>query len=114
MKIWFTEYNFVDPQKKVFRTWADGVLAAEMSLNFLQENRIELICFYDMIGKTGNEVVFYNLQGHGSANSGLDQFALTAAGWAMSLLGDTIYGMKQFQQLTSDPSQLITSTNTPT
>ncbi len=162
MKIWFTEYNFVDPQKKVFRTWADGVLAAEMSLNFLQENHIELICFYDMIGKTGNEVVFYNLRGQGSANSGLDQFALTAAGWAMSLLGDTIYGMtsaqqlsfgsipaplgwiftngttrrafiinsssesfawenistisgmKQFQQLTSDPSQLITSTNTPT
>ncbi len=162
MRIWFTEYNFVDPQRKVFRSWADGVLAAEMSLNFLQENRIELICFYDMIGKTGNEVVFYNLQGQGSANSGLDQFALTAAGWSMSLLGDTIYGMtsaqqlsfgstpaplgwiftngttrkafiinsssesfawenistisgmKQFQQLTSDPSQLITSTSTPT
>lgn len=99
MKVWITEYNFVDPKKKVFRTWADGVLAAEMSLNFLQENRIELICFYDMIGKTGNEVVFYDLAGQGSGNPGLDPYALTAAGWAMSLLGDAIHGMTAAQQL---------------
>jgi hypothetical protein len=99
LNIWITEYNFVDPKQKVFRTWADGILAAEMSLNFLQENRIELICYYDMIGKTGNEVVFYDLSGQGSGNPGLDQYALTAAGWSMSLLGNAIHAMTSAQQL---------------
>lgn len=99
LNIWITEYNFVDPKQKVFRTWADGILAADMSLNFLHENRIELICYYDMIGKTGNEVVFYDLSGQGSGNPGLDQYALTAAGWSMSLLSNAIHGMTSAQQL---------------
>ena len=102
MNVWITEYNLVDPKQKVFRTWTDGVLAAQMSLNFLQSPRVERICFYDMIGKTGNEVVFYDLTGQASAHPGLSQFALTAAGWTMSLLGEAIHGMTSAQQLSFD------------
>jgi hypothetical protein len=99
LHVWISEYNFVDPKQKIFRTWADGIMAAEMSLNFLRENRVELICFYDMIGKTGNEAIFYDLSDQGSGNSGLDQYALTAAGWSMSLLGNALHGMTSAQQL---------------
>jgi len=97
MKLWITEYNFVDPSKQVFYRWIDGIFAAEMTLNFLAEARTELVCFYDMIGKTGNEVIFYNQQGGG--NSTLAPFALTAAGWSMRLLCDTIYAMTSAQPL---------------
>jgi hypothetical protein len=99
MKVWFTEYNFVDPAKKVFRTWIDGVLAAKMSLILLEEDRSELACFYDMIGMSGNEVLFYSRQTQGTTDAPLALYALTAAGWAMRLLGDTIYGMTSAQRI---------------
>ena len=59
-----------------------------MSLTFLEEERTELACFYDMIGKSGYEVISSN-----------QQFALTAAGWAMRLLGDTMKGMISAQEI---------------
>lgn len=98
MKVWITEYNFVDPSKQVFYRWIDGVFAAQMSLNFLAETRTELVCFYDMIGNTGNEVIFYDRQSQGGG-SRLAPFALTAAGWSMRLLCDTIHNMTSAQPL---------------
>ena len=59
-----------------------------MSLTFLEEGRSDLACFYDMIGKSGYEVIPSN-----------QQFALTAAGWAMRLLGDTMKGMTSAQAI---------------
>jgi hypothetical protein len=82
MKVWFTEYNIVDPTNAVFHTWIHGIFAAKMSLTFLEEERSELVCFYDMIGKSGYEVISSN-----------QQFAPTAAGWSMRLLGDTMRDM---------------------
>jgi hypothetical protein len=82
MKVWFTEYNIVDTTKTVFYTWIHGIFAAKMSLTFLEEERTDLACFYEMIGKSGYEVISSN-----------QQFALTAAGWSMRLLGDTMKGM---------------------
>lgn len=99
MKLWITEFNFVDPSKQVFYKWIDGIFAARMSLNFLAEERTELVCYYDMVGKTGNEVIFYNQQSQGSGNSSLAPFALTAAGWSMRLLGDTLHSMTSAQQI---------------
>jgi hypothetical protein len=88
MKVWFTEYNIVDTTNDVFHTWIHGIFAAKMSLTFLEEERTELACFYDMIGKSGYEVISSN-----------QQFALTAAGWAMRLLGDTMKGMISAQEI---------------
>jgi hypothetical protein len=105
MKVWFTEYNFVDPAKKVFRSWIDGVLAAKMSLTFLEEDRSELACFYDMIGMSGNEVIFYSRQTQGTRAAPLAPYALTAAGWALRLLGETIYGMTAVQRMPFSSSQ---------
>jgi hypothetical protein len=88
MKVWFTEYNIVDTTNDVFHTWIHGIFAAKMSLTFLEEERTELACYYDMIGKSGYEVISSN-----------QQFALTAAGWAMRLLGDTMKGMVSAQEI---------------
>lgn len=98
MKVWITEYNFVDPSNNVFHTWIHGVFAAKMSLTFLEEVRTELVCFYDMIGKIGYETIFYNRQTQGGDNSP-PPYGLTAAGWAMRLLGDTMQGMTSAQKL---------------
>lgn len=99
MKVWFTEYNLVDAANQVFHTWIHGILVAEMSLNFLAEDRSELACYYDMIGKTGSEAIFYDRQSQGADNSPLPQFALTAAGLAMRLLADTMQGMTSARQI---------------
>jgi hypothetical protein len=99
MKLWITEYNFVDASKQVFYRWIDGVYAVKMSLTFLEEARTQLACYYDMIGKTGNEVIFYDQQAQGSGGSTPAPFALTAAGWAMRLLGDALGGMTSAQRL---------------
>ncbi len=88
MKVWFTEYNIVDKSNDVFHTWIHGISAAKMSLTFLEEERTELACFYEMIGKSGYEVI-----------SSSQQYALTAAGWSMRLLGDTMKGMISAQKI---------------
>lgn len=88
MKVWFTEYNIVDTTNDVFHTWIHGIFAVKMSLTFLEEEHTELACFYDMIGKSGYEVISSN-----------QQFALTAAGWAMRLLGNTMKGMISAQEI---------------
>lgn len=104
LKIWITEYNFVDPSKQVFYKWIDGVFAAKMSLSFLVDERTELACYYDMIGKTGNEVIYYDNQGGDS--SPLAPFALTAAGWSMRLLAEATHGMTEAQPITFDTGAL--------
>jgi hypothetical protein len=88
MKVWFTEYNIVDTTNQVFHTWIHGIFAAKMSLTFLEDERSDLACFYDMIGKSGYEVISYN-----------QQFTPTAAGWSMRLLGDTMKGMRLAQKI---------------
>jgi hypothetical protein len=88
MRVWFTEYNIVDTTNDVFYTWIHGIFAAKMSLTFLDEERSELACFYDMIGKSGYEVISSN-----------QEFAPTAAGWAMRLIGDTMKGMTSARKM---------------
>ncbi len=107
LKLWITEYNFVDPSKQVFYRWVDGVFAAQMSLNFLVEERTELVCYYDMIGSTGNEVIFYDRQSGGNGGSDLAPFALTAAGWSMRLLSDATHAMTSAQPLTFSSNSVL-------
>src|SRR5215471_13672927 len=106
MKLWFTEYNFVDASHEVFHTWIHGVFATKMTLTFLEEDRTELACFYDMIGKTGNEAIFYDQQNQVGGNLP-SQYGLTAAGWTMRLLGDTIKGMTSAQNLSLSSTTTI-------
>jgi len=98
MNIWLTEYNLVSANN-VFYTWIHGVIVAQMTLSYLSEPRTELVCFYDMIGKTGNEVIYYSQSG-----GPLAPFAPTAAGWVMRLLGDTMQGMNSAQPLSLNSS----------
>ncbi|HLI87291.1 MAG TPA: hypothetical protein VKV37_01305 [Ktedonobacteraceae bacterium] len=112
MKAWLTEYNLVDNSSEnwsgpfqVFRNWIHGVVVAGMTLSYLEQNNVELVCFFDMVGRTGNEVVFYDPQGQ---NDPLPQYALTAAGWSLRLLGNTMHGMTSAQPISlSSPSSTV-------
>jgi hypothetical protein len=103
MKAWLTEYNVVDTSSsnwsgpfQVFRNWIHGVVVAGMTLGYLEQSNVELVCFFDMVGRTGNEVVFYDPQGQ---NDPLPQYALTAAGWSLRLLGSAMHGMTSAQPI---------------
>ena len=105
LKVWITEYNFSGATDNLFRTWIHGVLVANMSLSFLEEERTELICYYDMIGNLGYEAIFTNWHG---GSSSLAPYARTAAGWTLSLLGETTRGMTSVRRI-SLSSQTVSS-----
>lgn len=105
VKVWLTEYNLVNADH-VFRTWIHGIAAANMTLTYLAEDRIELVCYFDMLGKVGDEAVFYDRAQSG--NDPLPPYTFTASGWTLRLLGETLQGMNSAQQLA-----FASSSNTP-
>ncbi len=100
MKVWLTEYN-LNNANDISYTWIHGLSAAQMTLTFLQEHLVELVCFYDMIGARGFETIFYNQQG---GDTILKQFTPTASGWTMRLLGSTMQGMTSAEPLSFSSS----------
>lgn len=106
MKVWITEYNFTGSTDSLFHTWIHGVLVANMSLSFLEEERTELVCYYDMLGNLGYEAIFSDWRG--GSSSSLAPYALTAAGYALRLLGETIRGMTSAKKI-SFSSQTVSS-----
>lgn len=96
MKVWVTEYNLVNASN-LFRTWIHGLSVAQMTLSYLADDRVELVCFFDMIGAAGDEAYFYDL----TPNSGdqLPPYTPTASAWTLGLLGKALRGMTSAQQL---------------
>ncbi|QBD75835.1 hypothetical protein EPA93_07375 [Ktedonosporobacter rubrisoli] len=105
MKVWVTEYNLIDNKQSpflVFRKWLHGVLVSYMTLSYLSDKRTELVSFYDMLGKTGNETFF--LDRSESSDDPLDNYTPTAAGRTLLLLGDTLAGMSSATPIIFDQS----------
>jgi hypothetical protein len=107
MEVWFTEYNVNDMIGTFHRTWIQGITTTVMTLAYLEDNRVSLVCLYDMIGKTGFESFFYDSKGQGASGTSLAQYSLTADGWSMRLLNDTMRGMTSAQKMSFNPNPLI-------
>jgi len=46
---WITEYNVFDKKHCIHSTWAQGLMAASMTLSFLNDSTIKLINFHSMV-----------------------------------------------------------------
>ncbi|GAB4529412.1 MAG: hypothetical protein Tsb0014_11310 [Pleurocapsa sp.] len=110
-KIWITEYNlFGDifqngsnkPQPRVAGSWAHGLYNMAMSLLFLEEPRIELICNHSLIEGSIFGAVLANKNSFVNPineNEITEPFSLSATGSALSLLGEASKDMQFASQI---------------
>jgi hypothetical protein len=110
-QIWITEYNLYEdifengkdkPEPRVAGSWAHGLYNLSMSLLFLEEPRIELICNHSLLESSifgailANDRSFVN---PAATNTTTEALSLSATGMALSLLADATIGMEQAQQI---------------
>ena len=109
-KIWLTEYNLKEKifdsnrgkKPRVMGSWAHGMYTMAMSLLFLEDERIELICNHMLIGNSlfasilANEKSFVNPSDETVLATPL---SLSATGSALRLLGDATEGMNAATQI---------------
>lgn len=112
LNLWFTEYNLSDGIGNLAHTWLQGLCAASITLTYLEAPQTSLACLYDMIGRSGFEAVYFDKRGapgkHASVTQ-LQQYELTAVGYTMRLLANTIAGMNSAQQIAFNPNPLLMS-----
>lgn len=115
MNIWFTEYNLEDRIGVIRGTWLHGILAALITLTFLEEKRTELVSYYDTIGTTGFEILFPNDHAfQGIINRSAIKttpYDLTATGIAMREVSTAMHGMTSAQRMSFHPNPQLVDSN---
>jgi hypothetical protein len=107
MEVWYTEYNLNGSTANIIHRWIHGICAASITLTYLEDEHTALVSFYDMIGKSGYEAIYYDRNWGGNNKTGLAQYSLTAVGYAMRLLASTLSGMTSAQKMTFSPNPLL-------
>lgn len=113
-KIWITEYNLRETkpdnqnqeQPKVAGTWAHGLYSAAMSMVFLEDSRVELICNHLLAGHPHFAAVI-DKKAPGIPRS----FNLSASGSALRLLGDATEEMTSAQKINFPETYLLKGKN---
>jgi hypothetical protein len=110
-KIWVTEYNLFEdifqdgsdkPRPRVAGSWAHGLYNMAMSLLFLEEPRIELICNHSLIEGSIFGAIFANDKSFVNPvneNETTEPLSLSATGSALSLLGEATKDMQFASQI---------------
>lgn len=95
-ELWFTEYNIIDRtnQADVAYAWIHGIYATAITLSLLEQNQSYLVCFFEMVGQTGFETIFYGQGLQRNSGVSLPSYGLTSSGYTMSLLADAMKGMQ--------------------
>ena len=57
-ELWLTEYNLFDRVGPVRGTWAHGLFAVTLALNFLRDDRIQILTFHQLDGPATFSTVF--------------------------------------------------------
>lgn len=102
IEAWITEYGLFEREGPVHGTWTQGLYNACLTLLFLEEDRIKLVCNHNLTGGDPSFVALY-----ASANGLSDRpdkpkttpFALAGSGAGLSLLGKAMTGMTSKQKL---------------
>ena len=108
-KIWLTEYNLMDKgvagtmgqQYKVIGSWAHGLYTMAMSLVFLEEPRVEIMCNHVLIGNSRFAAILADeksLLDPKNKNSATP-LSLSATGSALQPLVDSTAGMSTAHQI---------------
>ena len=109
-KIWLTEYNLMDKgvagtrgeQYKIIGSWAHGLYAMAMSLAFLEEPRVEIMCNHVLIGNSRFAAILADeksLLNPDNENTSATPLSLSATGSALQLLAEATAGMSTAQQI---------------
>lgn len=95
-ELWFTEYNIIDRtnQADIAYAWIHGIYATAMTLSLLEQSQSYLVCFFEMVGQTGFETIYYGQGLKRNSGVSLPTYGLTASGYTMSLLADAMKGMQ--------------------
>ena len=108
-KIWLTEYNLMDKgvagtrgqQYRVIGSWAHGLYTMAMSLAFLEEPRVEIMCNHVLIGNSRFAAILADeksLLDPKNKNSATP-LSLSATGSALQPLIDSTAGMSTARQI---------------
>lgn len=109
-KIWITEYNLFEKifdenkekqDPKMMGSWAHGLYTLAMSLTFLEDQRIELICNHVLIGNSLFGAILANNQSFINPSEPVEvtPFSLSATGSTLRLLSQATLGMTQAQKI---------------
>lgn len=99
MEVWITEYNMLEGRGgTVQRTWTHGLYAATMTLLFLDEKQITLICNHNIAGVANGAVAGRN--GH---------FSISANGVVMKMINAALEGAKRAREIVFSPLPQVES-----
>ena len=109
-KIWLTEYNLMDKgvartrgeKHKVIGSWAHGLYAMAMSLVFLEEPRVEIMCNHVLLGNSRFAAILADeksLLDPENDNTSATPLSLSASGSALQILGEATDRMTTAQQI---------------
>ena len=100
--VWLTEYNMFTRDAAVHGTWAHGLLAASMTLNFLDDSRVTLLHVHSGIGNAVFGSLFRDAAGFDFGSSSFPTppdgpastvpFGRTASGWTLQLVAQAMRG----------------------
>ena len=103
---WLTEYNLFDRVGPVRGTWAHGLFAALLPLNFLRSYRVQMLTYHDLYGGPVFSAIFAGDGGFDKLSTKIapeppqgKQYALTAPGETQRLLGLAMKGATQVRDL---------------
>jgi hypothetical protein len=109
-KIWVTEYSLFEPailpeqgQKKptLSNSWVQGLYTMSMSLLFLEEPRIEMMCNHELIGSPLFASIIIDAPNHSSRAEDLSSnpLKLSANGLGLQLLSQVTQNMNVAQKI---------------
>ncbi|MBC8122792.1 MAG: hypothetical protein H7Y22_13245 [Gemmatimonadaceae bacterium] len=99
---WITEYSLFEREGPVHGTWVHGLYAASLTLLFLEEDRVKLVCNHNIAGGDPSfSAIYVNANGLSDRpdTPKTTPFALSGSGAGMSLMGKAMTGMTSKQKL---------------
>ncbi len=124
-EIWITEYNIMESLEpmegsspKLIGTWSHGLQNITLSLLFLEDSRINLICNHVLVGTSQFGAILADEKQIGinsfinpSQPMKADPFGLSASGSALRLLGEVIENMTEARKINFSTNPMVTVKN---
>jgi hypothetical protein len=94
MNAWITEYNLFEKEGVVAGTWAHGIYALLLSMQFMKDQRTEMICYHNLSTSAQFAAIFNSDDGFFKSvkQKPTEKFGLTAAGVSLRMFGEALKG----------------------
>jgi hypothetical protein len=110
MKAWITEYNLFEKEGVVAGTWAHGLYALLLSMQFMNEQRTEMICYHNLSTSAQFAAIFNSSDGFFKSvvQKPTTKFDFTAAGHTLRLFGEALDGAREAVSLDFKGAKMVT------